>query len=1066
MGVIHWTEEARKHVQPLSADELAEDKPRKTSYYWGQLRKKYRQQRERYVEGLATADADVKAWSEAADALLDDTAVPPESTPNEVATLLWLVAGHAGTTHARFMVQAFGLGRAVETWIAASELFVRRPSYRVKDQKGFTVQRRDEPQLLTQEGMLRNAIMRASSEDYAQARAAAAPAFESGTLQAKSAIVDRFPNEEAWVKTLADAYIEDTTGRYDWWTPSVLHGARISIDDAKRVTEKAGAGHGRLECILERHGEKALPFIYAVAETAKHTAHFDDMARVLACVDTDEAAQFIAKNIGKKAVRKRAVDYFLKYPDRASALEIYRKKKGRTARMALDLLDQSARASKALDVPEADASELPTILVAPPWAGGERPKRKAAAIKDLPAALPHEDRLHGKDYPKPNLSQHPMMTEAQGEDWLKKVAEVDRKKQWPRKVQLFYDNEEKLGVPPALRLKVWNEDLWPYKEHAHTAMTMIGENGMDALPGLLRWADANVPRQTHEYGLRPILESEIAALAPSVAFLLRKQNVNKIGRKWMRRFPEAAIAGLLPAAVGKKNTRRREVAEQALRWLVSIGFEERIRERAKELGKTGPDAIDEILGWDPLYDCPKKAPKLPTTYRPEGFVRPILKTGKALPLSAMRHLGEMLAFTPNDETYVGLDIVKELCTERSLAELAWSVASAWETAGGDKRQRWMYYSIVHLADDEVVRRTTPALKNPMIVDVLGHIPTEAAAMELATIAFRGAKSSSVYNSAQLAAENALDRLAEAQGLSRDDLDDLLTPSLGLDEKGTLLLDFGPRSFRVGFDEQLMPEIIDEKGNRRKVLPRGAKKDDPDKLAMAKVAWKELKEDVGAIAMFRIDALERAMLLNRRWSVANFRAYWAEHRLMMHLARRVVWAAHQPKKPAVLFRVAEDGTFADVNDDVIEIADEGEVKIGVAHPLRWPDDSLTTWRELFDDYELLQPFHQLDRPKPEIRDEDLDAMMIQRLKMGNSALARRGLEQCGYENTSGRQRKDLGDGHQVAVSLSWYQKGMRFQIEHLENGQQTPWRQAPDGKLLFVLDELGLLTADMDQNVSR
>jgi hypothetical protein len=313
----------------------------------------------------------------------------------------------------------------------------------------------------------------------------------------------------------------------------------------------------------------------------------------------------------------------------------------------------------------------------------------------------------------------------------------------------------------------------------------------------------------------------------------------------MRRFPEAAIAGLLPAAVGKKGTKRRDFAEQALRWLANEGHGDRIRERAKELGKTGPAAIDEVLGWDPLYDCPKKPPNLPPTYRPEGFVRPLTHEGKALPLKAMQHLGEMLAFSPPDETYVGLNLVKEFCTERSLAEFSWSVASAWETAGGDKRQRWMFYSIVHLADDEVVRRTTPALKNPLIVDVLSHIPTEASAMELATIAFRGASSSSAYSGAQIQAENALDRLAEAQGISRDVLDDHLTPTLGLDEKGMLHLDFGERTFEVGFDEQLMPEIIDAKGGRRKVLPRGAKQDDPDKVAAAKIAWNELKEDGSA-----------------------------------------------------------------------------------------------------------------------------------------------------------------------------------------------------------------------------
>ncbi len=1059
MGIIHWSEEARNRVSVLSAEGLGEDKPRTTAYYWSNIKKKFRAP-ERYVEGLETAEPDIREWTEHAARLLAEKEPPDASTPDEVVTLLWLMTPQAGVIHARFMVGAFGLPRAIGTWAAASDLYVRSPSYRVKDQKGFTITRRDEPMALNHVGYFREALLRAGEGEYRDAKARVTPLFERGPFQVKTAILERFPNEETWVKELTEGYLEDTTRRYEWWAPSVLHRSRISLEDATRVAKRAGPGHSSLETILDRFDEAALPMIYEVADTSQHASHFEDMARILACVDSEEAAAFLSKNIGKKAVRKRAVDYFLRFPDRAVALEPYRKKKGRNARMAVDLIEQAARSAQKLDVPEAKPNQLPAILVAPPWDGGERPKRKAKAIKDLPAALPHEDRLHGQSYPKPNTNQHRMMNDAEAEQWLKDVAEVDPKKQWPRKVQLYYyrpakDPKDTVLVRPDLRLQVWNEGTWPYKEHGHTAMSILGEAGEAALPGLIRWAEEQVPRQNHQYGLQAVVDAEVAALAPSIAQVLRKRDVSKVARTWMRRFPEAAIAGLLPAAVGKKSSKRRTAAEQALRWMAAEGHEERIRERATELGKSGPAAIDEILGWDPIFDCPKKPPKLPPIYRPEGFVRPLLTSGEALPMSAMKRLGEMLAFSPPAETYAGIDRVKELCTERSLAEFAWTVASAWETAGGDKRHRWMYYALVHLADDEVVRRTTPALKNPLIVDVLAHIPTEASAMELATIAFRGAKSSSSYNSAQIAAEQALDRLAESQSVTRDELDDQLTPTLGLDEDGTLLLDFGPRSFRVGFDEQLMPEIIDAKGNRRKVLPRGAKKDDPDKLAAAKVAWKELKEDVGAIAMFRIDALERAMLGDRRWPLEDFEKYWARHRLMMHLARRVVWAAHQGDAgEVVLFRIAEDGTYADQNDETVELA--SDAKVAVPHPLRWPDDSLAAWREVFDDYELLQPFHQLERPLPQVTGEELGADVIERIKTGNRALGRRALHERGYHLLSGRHTKSLGEESKVLVSQGYYRDGIRYRIEFQKNDQAAPWSKAPEGALVFVLDELGLV----------
>ena len=137
-------------------------------------------------------------------------------------------------------------------------------------------------------------------------------------------------------------------------------------------------------------------------------------------------------------------------------------------------------------------------------------------------------------------------------------------------------------------------------------------------------------------------------------------------------------------------------------------------------------------------------------------------------------------------------------------------------------------------------------------------------------------------------------------------------------------------------------------------------------------------------MFRIDALEGAMHRDRTWATADFRRCWVEHRLMRHLARRVVWAARGPND-VTLFRIAEDGTYANANDELIDL--EGADVIGVPHPMRWPTTQLESWRERFDDYELLQPFEQLNRPVPEIRDSELDSPRIERTAPSRGDLER-------------------------------------------------------------------------------
>ncbi len=58
-----------------------------------------------------------------------------------------------------------------------------------------------------------------------------------------------------------------------------------------------------------------------------------------------------------------------------------------------------------------------------------------------------------------------------------------------------------------------------------------------------------------------------------------------------------------------------------------------------------------------------------------------------------------------------------------------------------------------------------------------------------------------------------------------ELEDRLAPDLGLNDSGSLTLDFGPRKFTVGFDETLKPIVRDENGNVLKDLPKPNLSDD-------------------------------------------------------------------------------------------------------------------------------------------------------------------------------------------------------------------------------------------------
>jgi hypothetical protein len=106
---------------------------------------------------------------------------------------------------------------------------------------------------------------------------------------------------------------------------------------------------------------------------------------------------------------------------------------------------------------------------------------------------------------------------------------------------------------------------------------------------------------------------------------------------------------------------------------------------------------------------------------------------------------------------------------------------------------------------------------------------------------------------------------------------------------------------------------------------------------------------------------------RDWSPDEFRRCFAEHALVGHLARRLVWIAETDGEP-LGFRIAEDGSFSDVEDDAAELADDARVR--VAHPVHLGPEATKDWGEIFADYEILQPFDQLNRPVMAFTEDEL------------------------------------------------------------------------------------------------
>ncbi|MBO2457165.1 DUF4132 domain-containing protein [Actinomadura violacea] len=458
--------------------------------------------------------------------------------------------------------------------------------------------------------------------------------------------------------------------------------------------------------------------------------------------------------------------------------------------------------------------------------------------------------------------------------------------------------------------------------------------------------------------LLPFLGADVARLMAD--WLYRLKSAQELSRAWFARHGLDAVPYLAPDALGKRVGPRRN-AVQALRII-----EGDVVEAARVHGDEAARAVAALLAdapqeTGPSHEQPKPSP-LPSWLDTGALPRPVLReSGLRLAPDAARNLVHLWSMSLRAGEFPGAHEAAEetaaLCDPASLTAFAWALFEAWRDAGMPGRSGFVMPALGRFGDDETVRRLTPLIKEwpgqsghdraVAGVGVLAEIGSDVALMHLDGIA-RGTR----YKGLQRQAKASLRNAAARRGLTGAELADRLVPSFGLDASGSMTLDYGPRRFTVGFDEQLRPYVTSEDGKRRAALPKPGAKDDPDLAPAAHKAFSALKKDVRTVASVQVARLEAAMVDRRAWTPEEFTALFVRHPLMRHIARRLVWTAD-----GTAFRIAEDGTLADAGDEAFTLP--GGARIGIAHPLPL-GDAVTAWAETFADYEITQPFPQLAR----------------------------------------------------------------------------------------------------------
>jgi hypothetical protein len=486
------------------------------------------------------------------------------------------------------------------------------------------------------------------------------------------------------------------------------------------------------------------------------------------------------------------------------------------------------------------------------------------------------------------------------------------------------------------------------------------------------------------------------AAAPMLALMLSSK-APQVAREWLHENPEHAIVGLVPAVAESG-----KLAEAAIEFLIGMkrkGYETQIRTclehaPAEMAGKVRSRVLDTEEDACPPFDetttpkwLTKALPDKKTLQKTPAWVDAVLlppivvgehRLNNVQVAGLLAVLRQSKLDQPPHSLIAGL---KEHADPGALDAFAWELFQLWQRHGAPSKEKWILFAVGLLGNDNSVLKLAPLIRkwpgeSQHQRAVLGLACLRAIGTDTALMQINGIAQKVKFKGLKARAREAMEAIAEARKMTREQLEDRIVPDCGLDERGGRVFDFGPRQFRFVLGPEMKPMLRDQDGKLKANLPRPGVRDNADLASQAVADWKLLKKQIREVAKIQAVRLEQAMVTGRRWSPEEFEELLVRHPLMVNLARMLLWGGYDRSgRLECTFRVTEDQTYADVEDE--EVALTGIAEIGILHPLHLSDDLKSAWGELLSDYELVPPFPQLGREVYRLLETELGETEITR-----------------------------------------------------------------------------------------
>ncbi|MDS0527666.1 DUF4132 domain-containing protein [Clostridium sp. SHJSY1] len=412
--------------------------------------------------------------------------------------------------------------------------------------------------------------------------------------------------------------------------------------------------------------------------------------------------------------------------------------------------------------------------------------------------------------------------------------------------------------------------------------------------------------------------------------------------------------------------------------------------------------------------------------------------GQALSKDVITYLISKYSLENVVERNLTAEKVIEKCNKADLDLLGNDILSIWINNGSDTKQKWVLALVSAIGGFNVVN-TLKTQIDAWSKGARGAIACDA----VKALALNGSDDALIiidniarkvkHKQIKKAAAGAFIEAAKILNLTEDDLADRIVPDLGFDKRGEMVFDFGSRSFTLSLGLDFSLRIIDNNGKVTKTLPKPNKSDDELKAKEASEEFKALKKQIKTIVSTQSLRLEMALAVNRLWKKNDWEKLFVENPIMHNFSLGLVWGVYEDGEIKDTFRYMEDGSFNTKDEEEYETLEDSF--IGLAHPLEMDKETLESWQQQFEDYEIVQPFPQLQRKTYKITEEEQEMNNIERF----AGTKINGLSMVGKLMKAGWYRgsvQDAGGYYQFYKEDSKIGIGVEIQFDYLGVGYEN------------------------------